>query len=255
MSSFFSKKLLAFILLLLSGSSISWAVSPQESFEQANQFYTSRNFPEAIKLYESLEAQGIQSGDLFYNLANSYYRQGEMGEAVFYYLKALRYAPRDRDLVANYHYVLSKRAEGYEKRLSERAMDLFFFLKDLVTLREMLWLALASYWLLFTAGMLYYLKRKAQWRIAFFILIALNFYILPTAFLKFYDEHLQKTAVVVVPQLNVYSEPNEEAVRLFELREGAITQVKDDKEGFVKIQYRNGQTGWVKASEMKVLSS
>lgn len=249
-----SKNILAFFILILSSSSLCIAATPQENFEQANQLYAARNFPEAIQLYESLEKQGIQSGDLFYNLANSYYRQGEMGEAVFYYLKALRYSPRDRDLVANYHYVLSKRAEGYERSLSERAMDMLFFLKDLVTLREMLWLALASYWLLFAAGMIFYLKRKAQWRITFIVLIALNLYILPTAFLQFYEEHLQKTAVVVIPQLNVYSEPNEEAVRLFELREGAITHVKEAKEGFLKIQYRKGQTGWVKASEMKVLS-
>lgn len=231
-----------------------FAASPQESFQQANQSYSSRNFPEAIKAYEDLERQGLQSGDLFYNLANSYYRQGEMGEAVYYYLKALRYSPRDRDLVANYKYVLSKRAEGYERSVSERAQDMLFFLKDLLTLREMICLALICYWFLFAAGLLYYLKRKAQWRIVFLVFLILNLYILPAALLQFYEQHWQKLAVTVIPQLNVYSEPNDAAIRLFELREGAITQVKDEKEGFLKIQYRNGQSGWVKASEVKVLS-
>jgi len=230
------------------------AVSPQESFEQANQYYFSRNFPEAIRAYQQVEAQGVHSGDLYYNLANSYYRQGEIGEAIYYYLTALRYSPRDRDLVANYRYVLSKRAEGYERSVGERAIDLLFFLKDLLTLREMLWLALASYWLLFTAALLYYMKRRQPWRVALIVLALLNLYILPVAFEKFREERLAGVAVAVEPSVSVYSEPNAESIRLFELREGAIAKVKDEREGFVKIQYRSGQIGWAKSDQLKLLS-
>lgn len=226
----------------------------QQKFEKANQLYFSRNFPEAISLYYQVEQEGIQSGDLFYNLANSYYRQGELGEAIYYYLKALRYVPRDRDLVANFKYVLTKRPEGYEKTGLEKIKDMFFFLKDLLTLREMLCLALFSYWLLFAFGMLYYLKRKQIWGIVLLVFLLLNLYILPLAFQKFYEEHWQKTAVVLIPSAGVYSEPSTESIRLFELKEGAITQVKDQKENFVKIQYRNGQVGWVKSDQVKVLS-
>ncbi len=227
--------------------------SPQQRFERANQFYFARNFPESIFLYQQLENSGIHSADLFFNLANSYYRQGEMGEAVYYYMKALRYAPRDRDLVANFKYVLSKRSEGYERSMGDKLQEMIFFLKDLLTLREVLGLALVSYWVLFGMGIVYYLKRKQGWAIVLGILIVFNLYLIPVAFQKFYEEHLQSTAVLLTPTVPVYSEPSAESIRLFELHEGAIAQVKDQREGFMKIRYRNGQTGWVKSDQLKVL--
>lgn len=227
--------------------------SVQQKFEKANQLYFSRNFPEAITLYHQVEQEGVHSGDLFYNLANSYYRQGEIGEAIYYYLKAIRYTPRDRDLVANFQYVLSKSPEAYEKGMLEKMKEMVFFLKDLLTLREMIYVALISYWVLFGLGIFYYFKRKRLWGIVFLIFLGINLYILPLAFHKFYEEQWQKTAVALVSTVGVYSEPNVESIRLFELKEGAIVQVKDQKEAFVKIQYRNGQTGWVKSDQLKVL--
>lgn len=246
--------LLTFFFFFLFPFSFSlFAQSPQQTFEQANQAYFSQNFTEAISLYQKLEESGLQSADLFFNLANAYYRKGEIGEAVYYYMKALRYAPRDRDLVANYRYVLSKRVEVSEQSLSEKAEDLFFFLKNLLTLREMLGLTLILYWILFGVGIAYYLKRKKSWGIVLAVMLFCNLYVIPVAFRKFQQEHLQKTAVILNSTVPVYSEPNAESIRLFDLREGALAQVKDQREGFVKLRYKKGQIGWVKLDQLKIL--
>lgn len=227
--------------------------SLQQKFDTANQAYFSRNFPEAIQDYKQLEKQGIVSADLFYNLANSYYRQGEIGEAIYNYLKAIRLTPRDRDLVANYNYILTKRAEGHEVRLRDRLLDTVFFLKNFLTLNEILIVSLVSYWLLFAFAVLYYLKRKKGWMWVLVVFGVFNIYILPTTFQKYYEEKIQKVAVVITPTVSVFSEPTTESIKLFELHEGSMAQVKDQKEGFVKIRFKDGKIGWAKQDQLQIL--
>jgi tetratricopeptide (TPR) repeat protein len=58
-------------------------------------------YREAASLWESLLADGYQSGAVYYNLGNAYFRAGEYGKAIAAYRKAKPYRPRDPYLDAN----------------------------------------------------------------------------------------------------------------------------------------------------------
>ena len=81
-------------------------------FAQANTHYEKGEYQRAITLYQRLVEHGCESGPLFYNLANSYFKLGEKGPAVLYYEKARRLIPHDADLKANLAYALSGVEEG-----------------------------------------------------------------------------------------------------------------------------------------------
>lgn len=58
-------------------------------------------FRESAKLLESMVADGLCNGAVYYNLGNAYYRAGDFGRAILNYRKAKPYRPADPLLEAN----------------------------------------------------------------------------------------------------------------------------------------------------------
>lgn len=65
------------------------------------------DYRESAKQLESLVEDGIQSGAVYYNLGNSYFRAGDYGKAILSYRKAKPYRPRDPYLNANLQQALA----------------------------------------------------------------------------------------------------------------------------------------------------
>lgn len=74
----------------------------------ADSAYTKDNFLEAEDLYlQALKLDG-SSSVLFYNLGNTYYRQGNFGKAIVNYERALKLDPTNADARKNLDFVNSK---------------------------------------------------------------------------------------------------------------------------------------------------
>src|SRR6476660_2313963 len=75
-----------------------------EVFDSAK---VSAGYSASAALLESLLADGLQNGAVYYNLGNAYFRAGEHGRAIAAYRKAKVYRPRDPYLEANLRQTLS----------------------------------------------------------------------------------------------------------------------------------------------------
>lgn len=64
-----------------------------QNFEAAAQAYSDGDYTAAVELYEQLIAQGVTEPVVFYNLANAYYRGGEVAPAIANYERALQLDP------------------------------------------------------------------------------------------------------------------------------------------------------------------
>lgn len=77
----------------------------ERAFLQALEIFdaakNAEDYRESAKILESIVADGFQSGTVFYNLGNAYFRAGEYGRAILSYRKAQPYRPRDPYLKAN----------------------------------------------------------------------------------------------------------------------------------------------------------
>jgi Tetratricopeptide repeat. len=77
------------------------AETPAAEFEKGNHEFADRNFKDAIASYESVVKSGEWSANLFYNLANAYYRERDVGRAILNYERALRIDPHHPEAQAN----------------------------------------------------------------------------------------------------------------------------------------------------------
>jgi hypothetical protein len=79
-------------------------VKALELFDQAK---SPDDYRASARELESIVADGVHSGALYYNLGNAWFRAGEFGRAILNYRKARPYRPRDPYLEANLQQTLA----------------------------------------------------------------------------------------------------------------------------------------------------
>lgn len=79
-------------------------VKALELFDQAK---SPDDYRASARELESIVADGVRSGAVYYNLGNAWFRAGEFGRAILNYRKARPYRPRDPYLEANLQQALA----------------------------------------------------------------------------------------------------------------------------------------------------
>ncbi len=102
----------------------------QDAFDQARQ---PDEFLRVAAQYQEILDTGLVSGAVLYNQGNAFMRAGEHGRAVACYRQAVRYRPRDQNLVKNLEYAL----EGVATEPPRRPLVLYIlFWQDWVSYPE-----------------------------------------------------------------------------------------------------------------------
>ena len=92
--------LFLFFFIMTGFCASAFAGQGEELFAQAVQKYQSGDYAAAIDLNERiLKEAGVESASVYFNLGNSYFRNGELGRAIANYLRVRPYSsmsPRGR---------------------------------------------------------------------------------------------------------------------------------------------------------------
>lgn len=91
----------AVLLLVFVAAGMSRADETAQAFEHGNQLYLQAKYPDAITQYEKIIANGWESGELYFNLGNAYYKSGNIQRAILNYERAAQMLPRDDDVQFN----------------------------------------------------------------------------------------------------------------------------------------------------------
>src|SRR5436190_4253923 len=102
------------ILVLLTTTSLS--SSANDLLRKAEKAYDSKNYAEAVRDYEKLITEGFRSYQLYFNLGNSYYRNNELGKAIYYYELARKMEPNDEDVRINLGIASSKTTDKIDSK-------------------------------------------------------------------------------------------------------------------------------------------
>jgi tetratricopeptide (TPR) repeat protein len=238
---------LVFIMLFLSAAIANAQTGKEEAianFVQGNLSYKEGDFLRAIEKYEGIIAQGKASGPLYYNLANAYYRQGDLGKAILNYERAKRLLPRDGDLNFNYKYVLAK-ADLYEGEIGRHALERavkahidFYSIDEMITCILLLTFVLCAMHL----GHLYLRWPKAAVRAV--MSLALFFWAIFAGGL-FIKAGLQEGRAVVVRSGEAKFEPRDGSTTHYKVQAGESVKVLKEDGSWAKIERSDGKLGWL----------
>lgn len=230
-------------------------VHAQSAFAQANAEYAQGNYAEAISQYEQIiadaearDALTDRYADVYYNLGNACYKQGETGQAILAYERALRLRPGMRDAKQNLEFV--------EQRITDRIDDTrSFFLQDwFIGLRNMwkegtwTWLSIVLFSLMLAGLLLFLLGRNATIRkVAFhcaWISLLLSVYTGINAATLHSRDTNREEAIIMQGVVSAKSSPDQSGTELFQLHEGTKVRITDQLGDWSEVRVAQYE-GWV----------
>ena len=220
----------------------------KDAFNRANVYYEQGNYDEAIKQYNSVLEGRFESGNLYYNIGNCYFKKGKLGEAILYYEKARRLIPGDKDLEPNYEYARSLIKGSIvvsKKSLFAKATNNLFdkFTIDGVTV------FLSVFYMLILFGILIGIFFNPIKKQAFILAVFLGlFFIMGLIGLKSKIDILNKEAIVVAEQADAKFEPMDKATTYFTLYEGMKVEVITSQNNWYKVKREDNKSGWVQGN-------
>lgn len=246
-----SRKVLISLFILLCHTPLVQAEDFMSEVARANDLYASNNFQQAVDSYESLREKGLNNGYLYYNLGNTYIRLGKTGLAILNYIRAQKLIPRDENLQANLNFAIQQTRDKITPPPPDTLTTLFFWVNDL-NLNENINFAFAInllFWLTLTAWFYFRTNFLRLARNSIFLLLLLAF---ASIGVKLQYESNSKIGVVLSKTVSVKSGLDASNVTLFELHEGALVNITDERQGWVEVQLDSKQKGWIPKDSLGV---
>ncbi len=225
-----------------------------QSFYFANLLYKDNKYAQAIEEYNKILAKGFENGYLYYNLANSYFKNGELSEAMLNYERARFFIPNDSDLKSNYEYtksLLNLNQQESSSNLLLKWIDKLsegFSINALTLLLSLLYIVFCAILILriFIGGI-----KKLD---ALLIPLLIALFTLTALALNRKIDYLNNGAIVINKELDAKFEPFDSATTYFTLSEGAKIKVVDATNNWYKIKRGDEKIGWVNKSGIEMIS-
>jgi tetratricopeptide (TPR) repeat protein len=238
--------LIIVFFFFLCAATESTAADASSEFDTANRLYEKGDYAAAVATYQKLTESHTASPALLFNMGNAYFKNGQIGRAIFAYRHAERLNPRDADIRANLKFALST-VPGNDARTSnlDRALAL-------LTINERgVWTAI-SLWIFF--GCLAIAQFRPAARNALRMLVVASA-IFSVFFGAWYAQGLiaratERKVVVIAPTSVVRFGPLEESQVSFNVRDGNELKLVGRKDRWLQVADASNRSGWIPASDV-----
>jgi len=216
-------------------------------FYEAGFLYKDGEYESAIEKYKEIIYDGRESANVYYNLGNCYYKIGKIGKSLLNYERAIRFKPRDSDLISNYKFVKSlvndnvlepeinwfKKLESkYLSSISVNEMMLIHFVLMILSMGLFIYFFFLA------------LKHK---KYSLYIVLLVTTVVVHTIVLqaKMIPE---RRAAIILAKTESRFEPTEESTTHYKLPEGAKVTLLSKEGDWIKVKRVDGKMGWVHRS-------
>ena len=246
------------LILLLFLSAQLFSQNSEQLFKEGNEQYKLSNYSEAISSYEKIEALGLISSTLYYNLGNCHYKLNQVASAIYNYEKALLLDPLNKDAQSNLVFAKRLTIDAIE----EIPKTIFQKLDDAIV-KKLSYNEWAIVNVVFSVlgtllFLLFYFSFTPSKKRMFFVTSILSFLLLlVTLFFTIKEYTYSNTtveAIIFSEETSVNNAPTDNSEKIFTLHEGTKVLVLDTVDNWKKIRISDGKTGWIISDKIKILS-
>lgn len=242
-----------FILLpaSLKAEEVTLVADINEDFKQANDYYEQGQYFKSIDLYKKIINTGVNNGYIYFNLANAYFKNEQLGQAILNYKIAELLQPRNSDVKANLKFALEQTEDQLSTEESVRPVlgIIFFWFYDF-NITEIIIITIISNFILCLLAALFIYKRNDILRTIMFIVLLITLILITSTILKVYALNHPSEAVITEKKATIKSGNGDTYSTLFTLNEGTILDVSDKKGDWYKFSLSDGRKGWINIKEI-----
>ena len=231
-----------------------YSMDSHKLFQEANDLFINKKYKKSIELYEKIIDRGQKNSTVFYNLGNAYYRLGDIGHAIWAYKHANEFSPRDKDIIHNLKIAEAKKIDRINSPPLFILHDFYRKIKSSITMFE----------LILVGGILFFIfsflwikqifsgKRnvlsKSIFQILLFVIIVVHAVILDMAF----ERKRISNEAIIVEKSDAQSGPflGDNKI-LFQINEGSVVEVLEEKNNWSEIILIDGKKGWVLSNALR----
>ena len=217
--------------------------APDDTFQQANSAFESKDYGKAISLYESLVRKSYAADSLYLNLGTAHYRNGSPGRAALWYRRAACLNPGMAEIRQNFEFlrrqlgILEFAGDQWRQTLLRRSPALLG------------WGAWLLFWAsLFIVGSLFFGKNLQSKPLLVVLLIfaaigSAGFFWIG----NYRAKHLapENFATVVVPGTSALAAPAPDSAAVIALPEGSEVRILQDTGPWLYAEVPGKLVGWV----------
>lgn len=226
-------------------------------FHKANELYKAKRYDESAALYRKILSEGLVSAELYYNLGNAEYRNGNIAQSILNYERALRISPADSDIKNNLALARSKTSDNIN------TTPKFFLSRWLTGINHCFsatcWgvICIVFIVLVCVAVSLFFMSRSYRIRKASFfagiLLICLLAASIANAAISNNRLYSHDEAIVTTPAVSIKSSPDDGSAEKYILHEGTKLFIKDIVGNWAKIELEDGNTGWISDADYETI--
>ncbi|MBT3393280.1 MAG: SH3 domain-containing protein [Elusimicrobiaceae bacterium] len=243
------KKLFLF-LLVMSFAVSAWSYA---GTKEAEDFYRQGNFKKALEFYKITErdasSKNIEDPYVYYNIGNCYFKLDELGYATYYYYKAYKILPRDKDIRENLQLALSLTGIDLVPKGMPTAVHRAFNYFSEKEVEGIFWVFIWLFGITFSI----YLLTRSKWFRPLLIFFGILFIISGSYYgLKHKYQHVELG--VVAYTVNLRSGPSERFAVSYTIPQGYLVKILDTKDDWIEIGVEKKQLkGWSEKENILII--
>jgi hypothetical protein len=248
------RSIYVFLFLLLTFSGFA-AQDPAKLFSDAALAYRGAQYKIAIDAFEELRKDGFENTEVFYNLGNAYFKDGQLGRSILNFERASRLAPRDEQVKLNLTIARARLRDKVE------AMPLLFIVQWWNSLKTnnndstlflysilLLWLTALAFFIFF--GFSRIMLRRVALTIGSALVLLFGASV-AMVFDKNNEMSDHNHAIVMSTEVVARSTCDATGVDIFQIHEGLKVEIIETKDTWEKIRLTDGKIGWVAAASLE----
>jgi len=233
------------------------AANLHDVFDQGNQYYQQGEYQKAIESYQKILNEGFESGPLYFNLGDAYYKLGELGPARLNYERASKYLKNDESLQENMQLLKLRLVDQIEPVPQLFLSVVWTRVVDFITVDALLWIVAGLLWLvLILFAVRYYFRSRGRgdrFKLLFAFIFVIFIFFTLISIQKIYNLENEQYGIIMKSSVTSRAEPKIGATEVFILHEGTRVKIERITGEWFEVRLADGKTGWLERANLEII--